>query len=514
MKIHSKTVAESNVFVRGGYVGCIAATVCLTIAIYLAVSSPLMLAQKEEVINAVLVSIATSLCTVAIIFETCLARTKPSPLMCLITGIAAMPVVTGILSINSIVPWVAIMIVAIRQIIILLKLRTMSVCVIVLFGAFIGYWVFLLSYVDGYKTPWINEEIITGTVHVDMMFHAAIINMLSDFKIGSAGIDGILPFPYHFGSHRIAVVFCHLLKIDALSFYAIIFPLLFGPIFLTAFFFFVTTYALFLIKNECIRVDFKATDFSILFWIAFFVIFVGLSPVTYRRNLGVWDNVFHSESFGLAVLASYLGAIWLIDKFGRQNLLWIRWYVYPLASLYLIVLCSLKISVGAVIGGLFAYFVLRCRLNWVQRFMGFSVISCAVFYGYAATQGVAHNSDSGSGILTMFKPFAFIRDILPLQSWLPSFLAFFGPTIVFLILRFLKFKNWKSIGLKKISKEIPRDVEMVIVVTIISIIPGLILSIPQGSTNFFAEISYWWIQPMLAVVLASTFSDKVKRNIK
>ncbi|MDM0122286.1 hypothetical protein [Variovorax arabinosiphilus] len=498
---------EENIFARTGYLGCLVATLSLAVAMFLTLRSPLLFTgQDSEIINAALVSVTASLCAICMSFEVYISRATRSPFISLIVGIVATPAFVWIFAFHSILPWAATAMVLIRQIVISRGIRSRSLLAVVLPSAMIGYWVFLLTYVDGYKTPWINEAVATGTVHVDMLFHAAIVNMISEFNAPSLGIDGTTPFPYHFGSHKIAALFCHLLGIGAIKFYAIAFTLLFGPLFILSFFFFSTSFLLFLSRTEYTTARERKIIYSKWFWISFFLVFVGLIPATDRRNLGVWDNAFHSESFGVAILASYLAGIWILDQLGHKISVGLRWYSYPAIGVYLIALCSLKISVGAVVGCLLAYITLRLPLTLIQRSLAWLAMSSALVYGYFATQVAAQGANAGPGLMQMIKPFAFIKDVLPPERWLPSFFAFFGPMIVFSILRLHRFSLPNAPGAIAILNAVPRDVELIIIITLISIAPGLILSVPQGSTNFFAEVSYWWVQPMLSVMLASTFA--------
>ncbi len=387
------------------------------------------------------------------------------------------------------------------------RARSLSTLVALCASALVGYWAFLLTYVDGYKTPWVDEAVLSGTAHVDMMFHAAIVNMLNGFHAPSLGIDGIAPFPYHFASHYLVGLLCQLLGVGSLEFYAIVFPLLLAPPFLLALYVFGMAFRGYLIRIGHVdgNDDSNPSSFG-PFWVSLFIVFVGLISASYRRDLGIWDNAFHSESFGVAVLFSYIAGVWLIDQLGRETPIRLRWYAFPLIAAYLTVLCSLKISVGAVVGALLAYAVLRLPMAWTQRVLAWLAMSCAVIYGYIETQVVTQGENSGPGLMDMIKPFAFIRDVLPPDRWTPSFFAFFGPTILFIGLRmYLTRHKARRSSLRGTLFGVPLDVEFVAAITLISIAPGLILSIPQGATNFFSEVSYWWVQPMLAVVLASLF---------
>ncbi|PLP96985.1 hypothetical protein [Cupriavidus pauculus] len=497
---------SANSFAESGYIGCVAATLSFGIAVYFSLRAPgLITDQNSEVIDAALAAAAASLCAIALAFESNeWIPGQKSEWLTLLVGICGLPVFVWIFAGHNELAWAAIVAVVARNAVVIWRTRSFSAVIAVGASALVGYWAFLLTYVDGYKTPWVDDAVLSGTAHVDMMFHAAIVNMLQGFNAGSLGVDGITPFPYHFASHHLAGLLSHIMGISALEFYAVVFPLLFAPLFLLAMFVFAMAFRGYLGRiGLATSRDGSEQEVFGPFWVALFTVFVGLISASYRRDLGVWDNVFHSESFGVAVLVAYLPGIWLLDQLGRSGPVRLRWYAFPLIALYLIVLCSLKISVGAVIGGLLAYAVLRLPMAWPQRLLSWLAMSCAVVYGYVVTQVVTRDGNAGPGFMDMIKPFAFIRDILPPDRWPPSFLAFFGPTILFVAARLYLSRSVENrLRLRDALREMS-DLEMILVLLAISITPGLILSIPQGATNFFAEVSYWWVQPMLAVVLSS-----------
>lgn len=511
--VGSESAASASTFAKSGYIGCSVATFSFAIALYLALRAPeFVTGRNPEIVDAVLTATAASLCAIALAFEAYeWGPTRGSDWGILLLGVCALPVFVWLFSRHDALAWIAIGVVVTRIAVLIWRAISLNTLVALCASTLVGYWAFLLTYVDGYKTPWIHEGVLSGTAHVDMMFHAAIVNMLTGFAAASLGIDGVAPFPYHFASHHLAGLLSHFLGVGALDFYALIFPLLFAPLYLLAMFVFAMAFRAYLARIGVIKTGNGADQEGFgPFWIALLIAFIGLIPAAYRRELGVWDNVFHSESFGVSVLIAYLAGVWLLDQLGRSETLRLRWYAFPAIAIYLIVLCSLKISVGAVVGCLLAYAVLRLPMTWMQRVLAWLAMSCALVYGYIATQLATQGAEAGPGLLQMFKPFAFIRDVLPPDRWVPSFFAFFGPALLLLAIRI-----WQSFranhrpslrnGLKSLG-----DLEMIVVLTVISVTPGLILSIPQGSTNFFAEVSYWWVQPMLAVVMSSIIFTAVR----
>ncbi|BCF98099.1 hypothetical protein PPGU19_026680 [Paraburkholderia sp. PGU19] len=370
----------------------------------------------------------------------------------------------------------------------------------------IGYWTFLLSFVDGYKTPWVNEATMFGQVHVDLLFHSAIVNMLRLYSVGSIGVDGAIPFPYYFGSHRIVEALSGILDIQPLTFYSVVFPLLLGPLFLAMFFFFAVSFQTFLLNREYFNRDSPSLR-SELFWLVSAIVFIGIFPVEFRRNLGLFDNVFHSESFGIGVLVAYLPGVFFFEYIGRRSHMRLSVVWMILGGVYLAGLCMVKFSVASVLAGTAAYLLLRLKLAWRHRLFGFLTITMPLGYGLWITRG-SPSGDSGPSVMEMIKPFAFLRDLIEPRLWVVSFVAFFGPFILFVLLRLMlpRTSTRKTWPARFRALEF-LDLEVLSVLLTISVIPSLVISVPQGSTNFFSEVSYWFVLPMLSVVL----SDRLRK---
>lgn len=506
----------AGTFERDGYVACLCVPLVFGFALLQCFDIALMRDPGNvQLVVAVKSSLAAVVITTAIAFELWQLLLERSPHAAAIALGGA--VMTGFVALAVCVRHPAlshgiVLLVVVRMVILIARRGIARTAVPLLAGGAVGYWTFLLSFVDGYKTPWINEAIRSGTVHVDLLFQAGIVNMLSGYGIGSLGVDGLTPFPYHFASHHIVKVLCALLGVGGIQFYSVIFPLLFCPMFILFLYFFSVAFRNFLAGE--VWGDNATLEFAgAWYWGVFAIIFIGVVPAALRRALGVWDNVFHSESFGVAVLFSYLAGIWVFGFLQRGRNANLPWFLWPVVVCYLAVLCCLKISVGLVIGGLAAYLLVRLRLAPRQRIAGLIAVALPLAYGLWSTRAPTVGSESGPGLVEMIKPFAFLRDTVAPDLYWASFAVFFGPLVVFAALRIILSGQGGRVSLwARVASSSLLDVELAVVVTIVSILPGMLLSVPQGSTNFFAEVSYWWVQPMLAVAAATALAGFAGRR--
>lgn len=510
----SETIDSSEArFEDGAYLACLSATLCFAsqLAMQLNKSSGVW-SPDAQLWNAVLVGAASVTSAVSATFEL-RSRLRRND-----SGAYSLPLLAGLcvgfvvlLFLGMAFPypeagWLFIAWAVLRAGALSVRLGFLCSTVQCVVGAVIGYWSFLLTYVDGYKLPWVSEAVHTGTAHVDLLFHAAITNMLTRYGVGSLGVDGLAPFPYHFGSHHVVTVLYRALDIGPLQFYSVVFPLLFCPVFFVFLFFFALSYRSYLRRTLAESGPWEAEGAG-WFWTVFAILFIGLLPLALRRTLGVWDNVFHSESFGMAVLASYLAGVWFLERMGRNGV-GIGWYAWPVFAAYLVVLCLLKVSVGLVVGTVGIYLLARLPLSARQRALGGAAILLALLYGLLATRAPSGDMADGPSLLDMIKPMAFMRDIIqPGLRW-QAFFSFFGALLLLVLVRVWPARGRADTPFRvRLMSGRLIDLEMAVVLTFVSIAPGLILSVPQGGTNFFAEVSYWWVQPMAAVALGRLFAS-------
>jgi hypothetical protein len=491
---------------HGGYLASLSAAAIFAAALLSSYSNPLLKAGATgAVIDAIYVSTAAVMAGLSAMFELAerlRGRTSIPLSLAFVIGLCIAGIALFVLPLQRPLPVIVALLLGIRALFILRRSNWQNGLCPLLGGAVMGYWAFLLSFVDGYKTPWVGEAALLGRVHVDLLFHSGIVNMLRNYDVGSLGVDGIPAFPYHFGSHRIVAMLAPLLKVEPLSFYSIIFPLIFSPFFIAAMLFFATAFHDYLRKSTTLKknIDLKQGNW---FWVTLTILFIGMIPAYTQRQLGQFYNVFHSESFSAAMLFAYLPCILFFEGIADRvpRPLSLGWLI--LGAMCLVELCTLKISVAFVLAGAAGYLLLRVAMSWSNRVYGVVAIAGPLIYGLWLTRADS-NSQTGPTLVQMIKPFAFIREVIPENLRFDSFFTFFGPFIIFIILRLAlqrtSFRHGFSLREFKDYKLI--DMEILVVLLLVSIAPGLILTVPQGATNFFSEVSYWFVIPMLSVVLS------------
>jgi hypothetical protein len=147
------------------------------------------------------------------------------------------------------------------------------------------------------------EAIVTGRIYTDVIEQAAVVNMISTFRLASTGLDGLLPLKYHNGSLWIAEALRSLCGFDAVEFVAFGYGLLLMPLYVISFW----------ICAHYLRsfVQRSGRFLTPTFVIACVVVFVGVFPFKNDpMQLNFNETIINSDSFLLAVTLSlfFIGA--------------------------------------------------------------------------------------------------------------------------------------------------------------------------------------------------------------
>jgi uncharacterized protein (TIGR02145 family) len=76
-------------------------------------------------------------------------------------------------------------------------------------------------------TPHFYERMILGSAFIDTLGHAAISKMFATHWVSSVGLDGLVTFKYHWGSHALLGGIINLASTDAIAGYILAFPAIF-----------------------------------------------------------------------------------------------------------------------------------------------------------------------------------------------------------------------------------------------------------------------------------------------
>ena len=145
------------------------------------------------------------------------------------------------------------------------------------------------------------EKIINGSwAHRDILYHAAIAGIFKTYFYAGIGLDGFVPHYYHSLSHYTFGILSELLKINTLTFYSIVFPIIFTPIFFMFFIYALVESSKYFSKiNNFIPVDEK----NILVWILIFVFFA--LPIN-QYALPERYQYLNSQSYAFALILLFL----------------------------------------------------------------------------------------------------------------------------------------------------------------------------------------------------------------
>jgi len=212
----------------------------------------------------------------------------------------------------------------------------------ILLPAFMGFVFVLDIYQSEGLSPFFYEKIVMGTGFIDTLNHAAITNIFSNHLASSTGVDGILHYSYHWGSHAIFGGLKNLLGIDSISFYNVGYPSIFVVLL------FKSMLGLVLRLNKYLLSNKLETNVVLVFMIFLF-----------STNLLTTRVFFWLESTTMAniMIMLYLGILlmYLRDKkdVGTHFLLF--------SFLVFLIISTIKISHGFVIISGMGYLILRTQ---------------------------------------------------------------------------------------------------------------------------------------------------------
>lgn len=350
-----------------------------------------------------------------------------------------------------------------------------------------------------YKNPLYFETFIaTGKVHHDTLNLAATGNMLRTYHVPTTGIDGLNYVPYHWGSAWLFAQWANLIGIDVLKFYQLAFPVIVIPFFFGG----VVAFAIFL-RDRRRDEGSSPARLSGTFWAVFIAIAVGIAPIAGLDAMGVWtSNIMISESYTIAVPAALLFAAVVLSwadglsvtptTLARAKLGWIDMlFLLVIIPAGVLLLGYLKISLMALAFAAVVYLGWRLRLYRRLPFLAAMLITAVVFYlTYKQVSLPAHREG--------FVPLDYVSDFVP-PPWWPFFLfVHLAWTWIYTVYR-LRTENIHDLGELGTALTERRivDVELIVALALIGVLPGLIIHIDGGSAFYFSDVQRWLAGAML-----------------
>jgi hypothetical protein len=342
----------------------------------------------------------------------------------------------------------------------------------------------------------------TGKVHHDGITHAALGNMIRTYHVASVGLDGNPYMAYHWGTPWLFAQWSNFAGFSLMEFYQLAFPVTMIPFFFGGLIAFALEgrYAIFQRRVADLRVAYTSGSLAFdprlgpMFWIVFLAATMGFMPITGMDALGVWtSNLMISESYTVAIpVALLLFATTIVFwTCGGEAVLQGRGTIKDYAFLAIVLpativaLGYLKISlmILAFIAIIFVAIRLEAYKRWPLVVLGL-VLTALVALTYQRTSLVAHREGS--------VPFDFLKGFVPLEWW-PFFLLFqLFWSLLYIVLR-LRSEGARTLGdvvsLARNGRIL--DVELVLLIALAGVAPGLIMHIDGGSAFYFSDVQRW-----------------------
>jgi len=350
-------------------------------------------------------------------------------------------------------------------------------------------------------SPIFYEKLFTGEALIDHIFHGAVSNMIKNYGISSTGLNDTVYLPYHYLSHWVFARFSKLLEINTLKFYEIGYPVIFLALF----------FKLFFMAIKKISYGTKNLFKSWLFWLLLIVIFTGLFPKFILERFFMSNFIIISESYNLSIILA-LFAFLMIAFFEGSNSE-SRIYLYSRYVFLIVILPLLIFLIG---------------LSKSSTMTIFAIVLFYLFIRYECYKKVIYNISAGLTIIVAFlslkittmagikisgfQLFHFFNVVIQKRNenliW-PATLVFFIILYFFWSILFIALENINlktdSEGslLENFKKKRTVKIEIVALLCIAGIIPGIFLKIAGGSANYFSELQRWASIILLLAMAAS-----------
>jgi hypothetical protein len=370
-------------------------------------------------------------------------------------------------------------------------------------GLFLGLYAESMYWrVDSVHDVVYPESIVAGRVATDVAQQAAVINMISTYKVASTGLDGLPPLRYHTGSLWMAEAFRRLCGFRAIDFLAFGYGILLIPLYVFTFFGCAD------LLRAAIKQESDVPPF--IFWAASVVALVGLFPFTGDpMQLNFNEMIINSDSFLLAISFSLLligTAVWFHGSLCARGFVWTLHEKIAMAVLLPAVLGLVgwvKISQLYLLLGLVVY--LCWRVKWLRTWpfvlgAAFSALGLAAMVYFE--RGAVKSS---------FAPLNFDR-IAP--EWVPYFFLVYFAWAWLLLLVWARFHGTRTLGelVRAAKAGDTLLVELAFVTVIAGLIPYLLINFNSPNWKYFTEFQ-GVIAGVLVVALLPQFkvADMLQR---
>lgn len=345
--------------------------------------------------------------------------------------------------------------------------------IIVLFFFFVitSLWIIYVSWFRNYLRIDSMKIFFNGGTFIDTLYHSAIAESFITNGYPSININAPVFISYHALSHFLISVTSRILNIPCFVTYNFIYPIIAFPVFLYLF-----------QKTIVITKSFLKNELSLSFADSIAVIFCLLFFYN-SNNTGLFHGIWlNGESYCISMI--FLFSYFCIIDFGYKKIKYFEYINLILLIPFFIVLLSYsKISTGCMFFVGISYYIFRKNLRsnkkWLFSIVYFGIFIC--YYYITSKISVSFPKPENTGSSLEF--FHYVRHYC--KNGFFSVLHYILLTLPIIILIIFE-KPKKLFFIFSKENEIKTlIVETVIVTTVISWLPGLLLKIDGGSAFYF-----------------------------
>lgn len=367
---------------------------------------------------------------------------------------------------------------------------------------------------SGYHNILYLEKIIMGNFHIDTLYHSSIMSMIKTYGIPSTGLDGVKLINYHTGSHYYFAMFSNLMNCDSMTFYNIVYPIVFIPLLVKTF----TLFIMAIFKRFYSKVSINLTVVILLIIVGF----CGFLPYSTLYKAAIrWDGIFISESYLFSLIFVFMVltlSLNYYDYIVNKKKADINYFIF----IFLILPFSLfivgysKISLIVLFLGLIFWSFIRFKL--FKKIYNIAALFFLFFIFYLVYKLTSSNSYNNSLTIELFH---FFKNNVSM-NFLFYILIYFFWSITYLIFRFYfyfkdseKTDNNNSFFTSFLSNKFI-DCEFVIILCILGVLPGIFLPIGGGSAAYFSDFQNWFSICLLIPLLIAKMnwcSFNIKNNL-
>jgi hypothetical protein len=360
----------------------------------------------------------------------------------------------------------------------------------------LSFYIGSVIWMNGWQGPLFLEQLsLMNLTNVDVLFHSAVIGVIKTHSYPSTGIDGIPYLPYHWGSHWFLANLSNLLNQNGLFISNLGFPVIIIPLYLKSIF-----YGVFSLRK------YKKMDLNIN--LVFLLVLI--APIIYFTSEVTTvpiDNYSYVMGLTLSFLLFSLCLEYLHGIDGINNNINNLIFLFFILPVFIGIISLVKISLPFIILGLYLYLIFRLRLygNYVVL-LSFLLVGITLLTILLSFTDILSTHSTNLGIISLF------QNIIKYGRL--SFVLNYAGVVLFIYLFFKKnnITNYYELKSTIKSDNYILELEILPIIFIISLPPGLIGMNAGGADFYFYNFQYWLSIIFILAYLPYFFSNDSQTN--